>query len=104
MDTDDLSRETYEEILIEAEKLTHDLTLQFGVLSGYCKNETDYLDRAEQLTREILQAEDWELDDLFWGNPPDREKLNFTLKKIIGNIEKIKKIPIENRHYDLTRD
>ncbi|MCU4166756.1 hypothetical protein [Carboxylicivirga caseinilyticus] len=100
MDTDDLSKESYEGILIEAEKLTYDLTLQFGVLSGDCKNETDYVDRAEKLTREILQAEDWELDDLFWGNPPDREKLNFTLKKIIGNIEKIKKIPIENRHYD----
>ncbi len=100
MDTDDLSRESYEGILIEVEKLTHDLTLQFGVLSGDCKNETDYLSRAEKLAREILQIEDWELDDLFWGNPPDREKLNFTLQKIINNIEKIKKIPIENRHYD----
>ncbi len=100
MDTDDLSKESYEGILIEVEKLTHDLTLQFGVLSGDCKNETDYLARAEKLAREILQIEDWELDDLFLGNPPDREKLNFTLQKIIDNIEKIKKIPIENRHYD----
>lgn len=100
MDTDDLSRESYEGILIEAEKLTHDLTLHFGVLSGDCKNETEYLDRAEKLTREIMKAEDWEIDDLFWGNPPNKEKLNFTLQKIISNIEKIKKIPIENRNYD----
>ena len=39
-------------------------------------------------------------DDLFWGNPPDKDKLDFTLQKIINNIEKIKKIPIEKRHYD----
>ena len=28
MDTDDLSREAYDAIIIEAEKLTHDLTLK----------------------------------------------------------------------------
>ncbi len=100
MDTDDLSRESYEGILIEAEKLTHDLTLHFGVLSGDCKNETEYIDKAAKLTREIMEVEDWELDDLFWGNPPDKEKLNFTLQKIIDNIEEIKKIPITKRHYD----
>lgn len=83
MDTDDLSRESYEGILIEAEKLTYDLTLLFGVLSGDCINETEYLDKAEKLTREIMQAEDWELDDLFWGNPPEKEKFEFTCKKII---------------------
>jgi hypothetical protein len=47
-----------------------------------------------------MQADDYELDDLFWGNPPDKDKLDFTLQKIIGNIEKIMKIPIEKRHYD----
>lgn len=100
MDTDDLSRETYEGILLEAEKLTHDLTLHFGVLSDSCKNETEYLDKAERLTKEIMQAEDWELDDLFFGNPPEKEKLVFTCKKILENIKKIKAIPIEKRKYD----
>jgi len=100
MDTDDLSRESYEGILIEAEKLTHDLTLQFGVLSGDCKNETEYLDKAEKLTREIMQSEDWELDDLFWGNPPEKEKLEFTCRKILENIENVKTIPIEKRKFD----
>ncbi len=100
MDTDDLSIEAYDGILIEAEKLTHDLTLHFGLLSGDCRNETEYIDKAEKLTREIMQVDDWELDDLFWGNPPDKENLNSTLQKIISNIEKIKKIPIEKRHYD----
>ena len=100
MDTDDLSQESYKGILIEAEKLSHDLTLHYGVLSGDCKNETEYIDKTEKLTRELMQVDDWELDDLFWGNPPDKEELNFTLQKIIGNIEKIKKISIEKRHYD----
>ena len=100
MDTDELSREAYEGILLESEKLTHDLTLQYGVLSGFCEDEADYIEKAIEMTREIMQADDWELDDLFWGNPPDKEKMNFTLQTIIANIEHIKKIPIENRHYD----
>jgi len=100
MDTDDLSRESYEGIIIEAEKLSHDLTLRFGVLSGDCKNETEYLDKAEKLIKEIMQAEDWEMDDLFWGNPPEKEKFDFTCRKILDNIVKVKSIPIEKRKYD----
>lgn len=65
MDTDNLSREAYEGILIEAERLTHNLTIHFGVLSSDCKNETEYLNEAEILTGEILQADDWELNDFF---------------------------------------
>ncbi|HET54538.1 MAG TPA: hypothetical protein ENN33_04905 [Ignavibacteria bacterium] len=100
MDTDDLSRESYDGILIEAEKLTHDLTLRFGVLSGDCKNEAEYLNKAEKLTRELLQLEDWELDDFFWGNPPQKERLESTCKKILENIENVKTIPIEKRKFD----
>ncbi len=100
MDTDDLSRETYHGILIEAEKLTHDLTLHFGLLSYDCKNETEYIEKAKKLTEMIMEVEDDEMDDLFWGNPPDKEKLILTCKKILKNIEKIKSIPIEKRTYD----
>jgi hypothetical protein len=73
IDTDDLSREAYDGILIEAEKLTNDLILHFGLLSSDCKNETEYLDKAEKLTREILHVDDCELEDLFWGSPPDKK-------------------------------
>ncbi len=100
MDTDDLSRDAYDGILIEAEKLTHDLTLHYGLLSYDCKNETEYIEKAEKLTREFMKIYDNELDDLFWGNPPDNERLDFTLKKILKNIEKIKAIPIKKRNYD----
>ena len=82
MDTDDLSREAYNGILIEAERLSHDLTLSFGILAGSCKNEAEYLEKAEKLTREIMLAEDWEIEDLFWGNPPDKQKLLRTCKYI----------------------
>ena len=104
MDTDELSREGYEGVLLEAEKLNHDLTLHYGLLSGFCEDEADYIDKAIELTNEIMQADDWELDDLFSENPPDKEKLNFTLQAIIVNIESIRKIPIEKRHYDYSGD
>jgi len=100
MDTDDLSREAYSGILVEAEKLTHDLTLHFGLLSYDCKNETEYIEKAKKLTDEIMELEDYELDDFFWGNPPAKKKLIITCKRILENIEKVKSIPLEKRKYD----
>ena len=79
MDTDDLSREAYNAIIIEAEKLTHDLTLNFGVLSSSCKDESEYLDKSKRLAEEFLQLDDYKLEDLLFGNVPDKDKLDFTL-------------------------
>lgn len=100
MDTDDLSREAYVGILIEAEKLTHDLTLHYGLLSYDCENEIEYLEKAAKLTKEMMEIKGHELDDLFWGNPPDKERLDFTLKKILENIKKIESIPIHKRKFN----
>ncbi len=100
MDTDDLSKEAYYAILMEAERLTPDLTLHYGLLSSDCENEAEYLDEAEKLTKEILKADDFELDDLFWGDPPKKNKLIKTCKKILKNIEKVKTIPFEKRDFD----
>ena len=100
MDTDDLSREAYDGILVEAERLTHDLTLHFGLLSYHCENETEYIENAKKLIEEILEMEDYELDDLFWGSPPNKKKLVATCNKILKNIEKVESIPISKRHYD----
>lgn len=69
--------------------------MHYGLLSSDCNNETEFIDKAEKLTREILQ-----MDDLFWGNPPDKVNLIFTCKMILENIEKVKSIPIEKRNYD----
>jgi hypothetical protein len=41
MDTDDLSREAYEGIIFEAERLTPDLTLHYGLLSYDNDEETE---------------------------------------------------------------
>lgn len=100
MDTDDLSREAYSGILLEAEKLSHNLTLHYGLLSYDCNDETEFIDKAEMLTKAIMECKDDELDDLFWGEPPQKKKLNITLNKILSNIEVVKRIPFEERHFD----
>ncbi len=100
MDTDDLSREVYNGILLEAERFSHDLTLHYGLLSYDCNDETEYIEKADRLTKEIMECNDSELDDLFWGEPPHKEELNVVLKKILSNIEDVKRIPLKKRHYD----
>jgi hypothetical protein len=40
------------------------------------------------------------IDDIFFEEPPSTEKFIQVLQEIIGNIEKVKQIPIEKRHYD----
>ena len=87
-------------MVIEAEKLTHDLTLHYGLISYDCKIETEYIDKAEKLTKELMHVDDHELDDLFWGNPSDKTQLNHTFAKILENIEEIKSIPMEKRNFE----
>ena len=81
-----MSREANDAILLEAEKFTHHLTLHYGVLSSACEDEVDYIDKALEMTKEIMDADDCELNGLFWGYLPDKERLNFTLQTIINNI------------------
>jgi len=100
MDTDDLSRETYDGILMEAERLTHDLTLHFGVLASDCKDEFDYIEKAKLLIKEIRDSDDEDLYDIFWGNPPDKKELYRTFDNILKNIEEVEAIPIEKRKFD----
>lgn len=100
MDTDELSEAAYSGILLEAESLTHDLTLLYGLLSYDCKNETEYIEKAEKLTRRLMESAGDELDERYWSIPPDREELADTLSKIAHNIENLKQIPLEKRHYD----
>ena len=71
MDTDDLSKPTYKGITIEAERFNHDLTLQFGALASTCKDDDQYLNKAEALIRGWLQEEYFKdiIDDIFYGEP-----------------------------------
>ncbi|MEJ7646193.1 MAG: hypothetical protein WKF87_16475 [Chryseolinea sp.] len=86
MDTDELSRETYRAILTEAEKFNHDLTLQFGLLSGDCKDEEEFIEKSTELIRELKIADPEDLDDIFFGNVPNVKTLYKTLDKILNNV------------------
>ena len=56
MDTDELSRETYRAILLEAEKFNHDLTLRFGLLSYDCNDEQEYIEKSERLIEGLRKS------------------------------------------------
>jgi hypothetical protein len=91
MDTDDLSEKTYEAIIVSAEKFNSDLTLQFGLLSYDCENEKEFISKSEKLINELLKCHEGELDDIFFGNPPDRKEFHVALKKIKENIKNLKR-------------
>jgi hypothetical protein len=100
MDTDDLSQEAYKAIIIEAERFNHDLTLRFGLLSQDSDDEVEYLDKSIQLIEKFKKANKFQLEDIFFGNVPNTDQLNKTLNRITENIEKVKKIPFNKRHFD----
>lgn len=100
MDTDNLSNETYEAIISEAENFDHDLTLQFGVLSSSCKDEYEYIEKATKLIHKIKKMDDEELSDIFIGSIPDIDELHDTLDQMLENIEKVNKIPFSKRHFE----
>ena len=88
-DTDDLSDESYNAIMREAERFHHDLTLQFGVLSSECSDENIFIEMSEKLAKEMLTYDDADIDDMFFGNPPRKKDFHEALKKIINNISKL---------------
>jgi len=100
MDTDNLSTEAYKAVIIEAERLVHDLTLQFGVLASSCIDEAEYLKKSKELAQEIMELDDYELEDILFGNVPERDKLDSTLNQMIKNIDEVNEIPVDKRHYE----
>ena len=97
MDTDDLSNEAYAAVLLTAESFNHDLAVHFGCLADVCKNEKEYLLKAEHLINECLEDEDIEylMEDIFFGNPPGEKDFKKTLSLILHNINKVRQIPKE---------
>lgn len=100
MDTGYLSEEAYRAIMIEAEMFNHDLTLQFGLLSGHCKDENDFIEKSIHLISEMKKYDLADLDDMFFANPPKMNKFQTALRRILDNIVELKKIPTEKRTYD----
>jgi hypothetical protein len=100
MDTDELSKEAYKAIMIESERFNHDLTLQFGLLSEECKDETVFLKSSLKLILELQQMDEDDLSDIFFDDIPDIKIFKKVLDKIKKNILKVQEIPIKDRHFD----
>jgi len=100
MDTGDLSEETHRAIMVEAETFNHDLTLRFGLLSGYCKDEDDFIEKSILLIHDMKSYDEIDIDDMFFGNPPKMKNFHVALSKILNNIVEVKKIPSKNRTYE----
>lgn len=86
IDTDDLTDETYNAIIIESENFDHNLTLQFGLLSDECDDEADYISKSIKLIEEMLTYDEIEIDDMFFGEPPSKTEFHKALHKILKNI------------------
>ena len=102
MDTDNLSIPTYKGVISEAEEFNHDLTLQFGVLASSCKDDDDYLNKAEILINKWLQVNDFDdiIDSISYGQPVNEKLFRKTLSKLLTNIAEIRKTPMEQREYE----
>ena len=100
MDTDDLSEETYQAIILEAERFNHDLTLQFGLLSYKSQDEKEYLENSIILIGKMKKLDEIDLEDMFFGKPPRMDQFHQVLDTILVKIEDVKKIPIEQRNHE----
>ena len=85
--------------MIEAERFNHDLTLQFGLLSYRCKDEDDFIEKSIPLIEAMKNYDEMDIDNMFWGNPPQKLEFYKTLEKISRNIVELKKTPTEKRNY-----
>jgi hypothetical protein len=101
MDTDDLSTQAYKAVIIEAEKFHHDLMLQFGLLADECSDEDEYLEKSIQLISELRTLKPGDLDEVFFDDLPDFKHFQKTLDRILENIQKVKKIPLGKRTFDI---
>ena len=82
MDINLLSEEAYNAVITEAENFDDDLVTHFEFLSEVSENENEYLDKAQTLAKDILKFDEEELEDLFYGNAPDKDSLFNTLNNI----------------------
>jgi len=99
MDTDDLSEEAYNAVIMQSEKFHHDLTLQFGVLSSSCENEDEYLEESLNLIKEWEDDPETAIDEIFFEDFPPLNKFIEVLEKLKESIKEIQKIPNDKKTY-----
>jgi len=98
LDTNDLSPLAHKGIIITAENFDSNLTLQYGLRASKCKNEEEYLDTVERLTKRLQKMDEDELSwSVFFGEEPNMKELHKTLKQILKNIREVRKLPMEER-------
>lgn len=101
MDTDELSEETYNAILITSEKFNHNLTLQFGLLANGCSDDNDYLEKANQLIIYWKSNLTNSINDIFFDTEkPKRSGFENVLLKIQNQIKNVISIPVEERNFE----
>ena len=100
MDTDDLSNETYDAVIRNAERFHHDLTLQFGVLASDCIDESEYLKESLLLIKEFESDIEEAMEEIFYENIPEKSKFRLALKEIKNSIKEVQKIPMDKRTYE----
>jgi enoyl-CoA hydratase/carnithine racemase len=101
MDTDELSEETYNAVLVTAEKFNHNLTLQFGVLASVCEDDNDYLQKAKQLIKKWRTDLPGSIDKIFFDvKRPEISSFESVLSALENEIEKVCEIPMHNRRYE----
>jgi hypothetical protein len=71
--------------------------LQFGALADDCKTDNEFLDESESMIKEWLTGGDLEevVMDVFFNDPPRKQDSKKILDKILINIGKVRRIPIE---------
>jgi hypothetical protein len=101
MDTDELSTQAYNAVMITAEKFNYNLTLQFGLLSYQCENETDYLQQALELIKEWNEDIEDSIEEIFLDvEHPTEQEFKKVLLDIKNNISKVLEIPLKKRTYE----
>lgn len=99
MDINLLSEEAYTAVIAEAESFDDDLATHFEFLSEVSAGENDYLEKSASLAKDILRFDDEELEDLFYGNAPDKAALFETLNTMLANINAVMEIPFDQRSF-----
>ncbi len=101
MDTDELSTQAYNAVLIAAENFNHNLTLQFGLLSYRCENESDYLQKSIELIKEWSENIKDSIEEIFFDvEHPTKKQFKKVLDEISNNIAKVLEIPLEKRIFE----
>jgi hypothetical protein len=101
MDTDDLSTETYNAVILTSEKFNHDLTIQFGVLADACKDDNDYLLQVKKLIATWKGNLKFYSDNIFFDYPvPNVSSFERVLLEIEEQMDKVIEIPMDQREFE----